>query len=73
MKSKRKRSQKRTLFQRPDGDLCVGCVERFPIEELTLDHLKPRSKGGTSSLDNLRLMCWSCNQAKADTWSEGWL
>lgn len=67
-KTKLKHSRKRTLFSRPDGDLCPGCVERFPIEEMTLDHIQPRSKGGANNLENLRLMCWTCNQAKADRW-----
>lgn len=32
----------------------------------TVDHVKPRSKGGATRIDNLVLACWDCNQLKAD-------
>ena len=36
-------------------------------EQLTLDHIKPRSKGGhTRSEDNLTPACYDCNNAKSD-------
>jgi len=33
----------------------------------TLDHIKPRSKGGTNDDDNLQLLCRRCNRAKSDS------
>ena len=33
---------------------------------LTTDHFKPRSKGGSNSLDNLIYCCANCNQYKQD-------
>lgn len=33
---------------------------------LTLDHIKPRAKGGPDRLHNLQTMCFPCNNAKAD-------
>lgn len=33
---------------------------------ITLEHLKPLSKGGGNDLDNLGLSCLSCNAMKGD-------
>ena len=30
----------------------------------TWDHLKPASRGGSSCLDNLHLVCYACNQER---------
>ena len=55
-----KRRQK--IYQR-DGWRCVACGIGH---DLTLDHILPKSKGGTDALDNLQTMCRTCNQAKRD-------
>ncbi len=36
--------------------------------QLTVDHFRPRSKGGTDSFDNLVYCCVPCNQYKLDYW-----
>jgi hypothetical protein len=47
-----------------DGDWCGYCGFTFTadgIRACTIDHVTPRSQGGTNELDNLRLACWYCN------------
>ncbi len=45
---------------RPDGP-CVGCGA---TEDLTWDHVTPRSKGGGSEWANLQCLCRPCNSKK---------
>jgi len=47
-----------------DGYRCVYCGERFPTEELTLDHVQPRVRGGDRSEGNLVTACRGCNTVK---------
>lgn len=52
------------IFER-DGYRCVYCSHVFPVEELTLDHVQPRVKGGDHSEGNLVACCSDCNTAKS--------
>lgn len=45
---------------------CQYCGKQFPSEELTFDHLIPRSQGGKTVWDNILMACSSCNEKKAD-------
>ena len=49
------------------GIICSNCGKTMSSDEHTLDHWMPKSKGGSSSLDNLYSMCESCNQKKKDS------
>lgn len=40
---------------------CLKCGKK-PAK--SVDHVKPLSKGGTNTLDNLQLLCLNCNKAK---------
>jgi HNH endonuclease. len=42
----------------------VYCGEQFPAEELTLDHIQPRVRGGDRSEGNLVTACRACNTLK---------
>ncbi len=48
------------------GFRCVYCGPRFRVEDLTFDHVIPKSKGGPGSFDNLVPSCRDCNSKKAD-------
>ena len=49
-----------------DNSQCQYCSIFLPKEELTLDHVLPRSKGGKNSWTNLVAACKKCNQKKGD-------
>ncbi len=54
---------RRNIFAR-DGNLCQYCGRKFPTSELSLDHVRPRSRGGGSSWTNLVCCCVRCNARK---------
>jgi len=47
-----------------DRDTCQYCGHRFPRSELNLDHVIPRSQGGTSRWQNIVCSCHACNRKK---------
>lgn len=55
----------RRLYNRAKG-VCVWCREHVPFEIATLEHILPRSKGGTDALSNLTMACCPCNRARGD-------
>ena len=38
------------------------------LHMITIDHIKPKSKGGRNHVSNYQPMCKVCNEKKADTW-----
>lgn len=47
-----------------DNFSCQYCNTRFPTQELTFDHVIPRSKGGRTSWENVVTACSPCNLIK---------
>jgi 5-methylcytosine-specific restriction endonuclease McrA len=47
-----------------DQNRCQYCGRQFPRAELNLDHVVPRSKGGTSIWENVVCSCHRCNRLK---------
>lgn len=66
-----KRDKVRIKFSRiniyaRDHFTCQYCGNRFMTEELTLDHVLPRSRGGRTTWENVVACCVDCNRDKAD-------
>ena len=51
------------IFER-DEFRCVYCGGQFVMDELTLDHVQPRVRGGDRSEGNLVTACRACNTLK---------
>jgi 5-methylcytosine-specific restriction endonuclease McrA len=51
------------IFER-DEFRCVYCGGQFIMDELTLDHVQPRVRGGDRSEGNLVTACRACNTLK---------
>ena len=47
-----------------DGFRCVYCGQQFPAEQLTVDHVQPRVRGGDNSAGNVVTACGGCNVLK---------
>lgn len=45
---------------------CQYCGDGFRTQELTFDHVIPRSRGGRTTWDNIVTACQECNLAKGD-------
>jgi len=56
---------RRNLYRR-DRFTCQYCGARPGSEELTIDHIVPRSVGGRTSWGNCVLACVECNKRKAN-------
>ena len=50
--------------------LCGASPAKDPSVELHIDHIKPWSKGGETTIDNLRTLCSKCNLGKSDLYDE---
>lgn len=70
MKYKRVPLSRVNVYRR-DGWKCVYC-ERDNPNQLTLDHVIPKSKGGKDRWDNLVTCCFDCNQRKGNLTVEEW-
>lgn len=54
---------RRNIFLR-DENCCQYCQKRFPRQQLSLDHVHPRSRGGSDSWENIVCACLKCNVRK---------
>ena len=63
----RPRTQHATLLA-DLGPFCQGCGRNYggDTRVLEVDHVSPKSDGGTDSYDNLTLLCPPCNKEKRD-------
>ncbi|MCH7942265.1 MAG: HNH endonuclease [Proteobacteria bacterium] len=45
---------------------CQYCGDDYPANDLTFDHIRPRSRGGRTTWDNVVTACMDCNLRKSD-------
>lgn len=57
------RLTRHSVFAR-DGHRCQYCDTRLPGSQLSLDHVIPRSRGGTTTWENVVCACLRCNVKK---------
>ena len=63
LQKRKVRFTRRNIFERDDYT-CQYCGRQPPERELSLDHVVPRSRGGSSTWDNLVVACVRCNDRK---------
>jgi 5-methylcytosine-specific restriction endonuclease McrA len=56
--------RKRAVVLARDEYTCQYCLKPFPQDQLTLDHVVPRYRGGTYAHYNLVAACCACQQRK---------
>jgi len=61
LNSRRYKAQRERVFNR-DGRVCAKCGT--DEGEMHIDHIIPRKVGGDHSMDNLQVLCKSCNLRK---------
>ena len=57
-------SKLRDRVFRRDAFRCVYCGQVFPPDQLTLDHVQPRMRGGDQSEGNIVTAYFACNAEK---------
>jgi len=59
------RYSKRGVFAR-DKQTCQYCRKELVLNECTIDHIHPSSKGGKTTWENVTTSCTVCNNFKGD-------
>ena len=65
------RTHRHRLYGEQEG-VCAGCDTHFPFRVMDVDHMLPRSKGGTDHPNNLQLLCSGCNRSKGGRTMAEW-
>lgn len=59
------KEQRRIIWYQSNGK-CKICKKKLTINNFHIDHIKPHSKGGQTSLKNAQLLCVKCNLEKSN-------
>lgn len=63
---RRTTTARRRLIIERDRSVCYLCGILVPFDEVEVDHLLPRSRGGTSEPHNLAVSCMKCNRRRGN-------
>lgn len=47
-----------------DNFCCQYCYDELTLKDMTIDHVLPRARGGTTKWDNVVASCYTCNSIK---------
>lgn len=59
-------AKKETIFNKLDGH-CAYCGKNISLKKVTMDHVIPKSLGGSNTIDNLLPACKVCNSKKGSS------
>ena len=65
------RTHRHRLYGEQEG-VCLGCDTHFPFKVMEVDHVLPKSRGGTDHFENLQLLCTHCNKSKGNKTMAEW-
>ena len=65
------RTHRHRLYGEQEG-VCLGCDTHFPFKVMEVDHVLPKSRGGTDHFENLQLLCTHCNKSKGSRTMSEW-
>ncbi len=57
-------TERQKAYEKQKG-VCVKCGEKFEIEEMEADHIKPWHEGGKTTAENCQMLCKDCNRRKS--------
>ena len=57
------------IYNKSEG-CCTLCGKKLLFKQMSLDHVKPLSMGGSDTIDNLSATCKACNQMKSNSLPE---
>jgi len=60
-----KRTDMATMVLNSMGNSCKYCNEILVLDNMSLDHKIPKSRGGSCEMENLEIICKKCNTRKA--------
>jgi 5-methylcytosine-specific restriction endonuclease McrA len=58
--------KKRIFIWERDQGCCWLCGRAVTLEDMTLDHVVPKSKGGKANVENLKAACFECNNKRGN-------
>lgn len=58
-------NDKCTQYEKQGGK-CAKCGKTFKIDDMEGDHITPWSEGGHTTIDNLQMLCKTCNRTKGN-------
>lgn len=66
MPESRLTQEQRAFVKQRAGGCCEYCFSQvaFCPDPFSIEHIVPRSKGGSNDLDNLAIACQGCNNSK---------